>query len=313
MSTFKNAPVLCLTGPTASGKTAAALMLAQHFPIEVISMDSALVYRGMDIGTAKPTHIERAQVVHHLIDILDPAQSYSAANFMCDAHQLINDIRAQNKMPLLVGGTLLYYKALAEGLNDLPVADPAIRQQLEIQASQLGWPAMHSRLAELDPLTAARLSPYDAQRIQRALEVMMISGQPMSQLLQQKSKPFALPIKTISLEPLNREALHKRIASRFEAMLTQGLIEEVEQLRARGDLHLDLPSMRCVGYRQVWQYLDGVINKPTLCERGIAATRQLAKRQLTWLRSMPARQVIACDQANYLEQVLCAVHQLAEI
>lgn len=307
MANLKKSSVLCLTGPTASGKTAAALMLAQHFPVEIISMDSALVYRGMDIGTAKPTVAEQAQVKHHLIDIVDPTCSYSAANFVRDALALINEMSANNKIPLLVGGTLLYYKALVEGLSPLPAANPEVRQQLNAEAQQAGWPAMHHRLAELDPVTAARLAPHDAQRIQRALEVIMISGQPMSQLLQEKTKSLDLPVHVISLEPIERAVLTQRIADRFEMMLAQGLIEEVEQLRARGDLHLDLPSMRCVGYRQVWQYLEGALNRTELVERGVIATRQLAKRQLTWLRSMPTRHTIACDQTNYLDAVLSAV------
>lgn len=307
MANLEKPSVLCLTGPTASGKTAAALMLAQNFPVEIISMDSALVYRGMDIGTAKPTVVEQAQVKHHLIDIIDPALSYSAANFVRDALGLIDAIRARNKIPLLVGGTLLYYKALVEGLSPLPAANPQVRQQLNSEAQQSGWPAMHHRLAELDPVTAARLAPHDAQRIQRALEVIMISGQPMAQLLQEKTKSLDLPVHVISLEPIERKVLAQRIAYRFEMMLAQGLIEEVEQLRTRGDLHLDLPSIRCVGYRQVWQYLEGALNRTELVERGVIATRQLAKRQLTWLRSMPTRHTIACDQTNYLDEVLFAV------
>lgn len=304
---LKQPSVLCLTGPTASGKTAAALMLAQNFPVEIISMDSALVYRGMDIGTAKPTVAEQAQVKHHLIDIIDPALSYSAANFVRDALRLIDETRARGKIPLLVGGTLLYYTALVEGLSPLPAADPEVRQQLNTEAQQAGWPAMHHRLAELDPITAARLAPHDAQRIQRALEVIMVSGQPMSHLLQQKTKALDLPVHVISLEPIDREVLAQRIAARFATMLAQGLIEEVAQLRARGDLHLNLPSIRCVGYRQVWQYLEGALNRTELVERGVIATRQLAKRQLTWLRSMPMRHTIACDQANYPDRVLSAV------
>jgi tRNA dimethylallyltransferase len=310
MTNLKKTSVLCLTGPTASGKTAAALMLAQNFPVEIISMDSALVYRGMDIGTAKPTVAEQAQVKHHLIDIIDPADAYSAANFVRDALALIAQIQASNKIPLLVGGTLLYYKALVDGLSPLPSANPQVRQQLDAEAQQLGWPAMHQRLSRLDPITANRLAPHDAQRIQRALEVIMLSGQPMAQLLQEKTQALDVPVQVISLEPIERAVLAQRIADRFAMMLAHGLIEEVEQLRARGDLHLNLPAMRCVGYRQVWQYLDGALNRTELIERGVITTRQLAKRQLTWLRSMPTRHIIACDQANYLEQVLCAVRSV---
>lgn len=289
--------VVALMGPTASGKTAAALEIARHIPSEIISVDSALVYRGMDIGTAKPTAEERATVPHHLIDILDPAESYSAMQFRSDALHLIEEILARGKLPLLVGGTMLYFKALNDGLDDLPPADPNLRAQLDSEAARHGVPAMHARLAELDPETAARLKPNDSQRIQRALEIYMLTGQPMSQLLARAPKielPFTLL--PLSLEPSDRSILHARIAARFDAMLKQpsGLLDEVATLRARGDLHLGLPSMRCVGYRQAWEYLDGAYDLASLREKGIAATRQLAKRQITWLRSMPERVMIDC-------------------
>ena len=305
-------PVVCLLGPTASGKTAAALALAARTPVEIISLDSALVYREMDIGTAKPTRDELASVPHHLIDIIDPADSYSAAQFVTDAERLIAEIRARGRAPLIVGGTMLYYKALTQGLNDLPQADATLRAELDALAAERGWPALHAMLAEVDPVTAARLAPNDAQRIQRALEIFRLSGQPMSALLarQADARTFTgaadARYRVIALEPSDRAVLHARISERFDAMLAGGLIDEVQRLRARGDLHLGLPSMRCVGYRQVWEFLDGACDAATMRERGIAATRPLAKRQLTWLRGMPSRRVIACDAPDALQQVLAA-------
>jgi tRNA dimethylallyltransferase len=288
-----------LAGPTASGKTAAALAIAQRHAVEIISVDSALVYRGMDIGTAKPSAPELAAVPHHLIDIRDPSQAYSAAEFVLDARRLIGEIRARGRLPLLVGGTMLYFKALMQGLDDMPPANPAVRAALEAEASARGWPAMHAELARVDPITAARLAPNDSQRIQRALEVHRISGRPLSSFHSPKSiaaddhSTPGMPL--ISLEPADRAWLHARIAQRFDAMLQAGLLDEVRRLRARGDLHADLPSMRCVGYRQAWELLDAQAgDAPFAVERlrelGINATRQLAKRQITWLRSMPARQ-----------------------
>lgn len=302
-------PVVCLLGPTASGKTAAALALAARRPVEIISLDSALVYRGMDIGTAKPTPDELASVPHHLIDIIDPLDSYSAAQFVTDAERLVDDIRARGRTPLIVGGTMLYYKALTQGLNDLPQADPALRAELDALAAARGWPALHAMLAEVDPVTAARLAPNDAQRIQRALEIFRLSGQPMSALLarQADARTFAgaadARYRVIALEPSDRAVLHARIAARFDAMLEGGLLDEVEALRARGDLRLGLPSMRCVGYRQVWEYLDGDCDFATMRERGIAATRQLCKRQLTWLRSTPERVSVDALAPDYVAQV----------
>ncbi len=297
-------PYLVLTGPTACGKTAAALAIAARYPCEIISMDSALVYRGMDIGTAKPSATEQAQVPHHLIDIRDLLQPYSAADFAHDAKRLIAEIAARQRLPLVVGGTMLYLKALqSDGLDPMPAADPAVRAVLEAQAHAQGWPALHAELATIDPPTAARLAPMDGQRIQRALEVYRISGQPLSSFHATKtiagSASAIWPAGLLSLEPIDRAWLHARIAQRFDAMLAQGFLDEVRALRARGDLHADLPSMRCVGYRQAWEYLDGKTNTPQalaeLRDRGIFATRQLAKRQITWLRSMPQRQVINCD------------------
>jgi len=302
---------IALVGPTASGKTAAALALAQALAprggVEIISVDSALVYRGMDIGTAKPSREELAQVPHHLIDTIDPLQSYSAAEFARDATRLIGEIRGRGKTPLLVGGTMLYLKALLEGLNDMPPSDPQVRADIQQRAAALGWTAMHEQLQAVDPVTAARLAPGDSQRIGRALEVWTLTGQALS-AFHQGSKPDAPSwrIPVISLEPLERAWLHERIALRFDAMMAAGFLDEVRALRARGDLHPDLPSMRCVGYRQAWQGLDEGWSEAEIRERGIFATRQLAKRQLTWLRSMPQRTVVAADAPDATAQVLAA-------
>jgi tRNA dimethylallyltransferase len=306
---------ICIAGPTASGKSAVALALAERVPAEIISVDSALVYRGMDVGTAKPTPAERAAAPHHLIDIRDPRQAYSAAEFVRDARQLIQQIRARGRLPLLVGGTMLYFKALFDGLDALPPADPALRQQIEQRAAREGWAALHAELARVDPATAARLAPADSQRIQRALEVWQLTGQPLSAL--HTTKSIAKDVDAagdgvlFSLEPVDRAWLHDRIARRFDEMLAAGLVDEVKALRARGDLTPDMPSMRCVGYRQVWDTLDGRQPADTLRERGIAATRQLAKRQMTWLRGMPQRQVIAVDDttspAAVAQQLLAAM------
>jgi tRNA dimethylallyltransferase len=291
-------PCLCLAGPTAAGKTAAALAVAEalapRIPVEIVSVDSALVYRGMDIGTAKPSRAERAQVPHHLIDIIEPVQSWSAAQFVADATALIGQIRARGALPLLVGGTMLYFKALFDGLDTMPPADARVRAALDAEAAERGWPALHAELARIDPVTAARLAPGDAQRIQRALEVARVSGRPLSSFHTPRVRATDPP-PLIALEPRSRAWLHERIAQRFAAMLEAGLVEEVRVLRARGDLRATMPSMRCVGYRQTWEALDRD-ELATLPERGIAATRQLAKRQLTWLRSMPWREVVACDE-----------------
>ncbi len=310
---------IALAGPTASGKTAAALAIARAHAVEIISVDSALVYRGMDIGTAKPSAQERAQVPHHLIDIRDPLQAYSAAEFVNDAKALIDDINARGKLALLVGGTMLYFKALFEGLDAMPPADAAVRAQIESQALALGWPAMHAQLAHVDPTTAARLSPNDSQRIQRALEVYRVSGRPLSLFHASPDKQVrgVAGIELISLEPSDRGWLHERIAQRFDTMISAGFLDEVRALRARGDLHADLPSMRCVGYRQAWELLDrqeaaagAAFPLAQLRDLGIFATRQLAKRQITWLRSMPRRRVIACDAPDALTQVLRTVQEL---
>ncbi|MBL0919040.1 MAG: tRNA (adenosine(37)-N6)-dimethylallyltransferase MiaA [Hydrogenophaga sp.] len=306
---------IALAGPTASGKTAAALAIAARWPVEIVSVDSALVYRGMDIGTAKPHAAELAAVPHHLIDIRDPAQAYSAADFVRDATRLVGEIAARGRTALLVGGTLLYFKTLLTGLDDLPAADPAVRERLEARARAEGWPALHAELQRIDPPTAARLFPNDAQRIQRALEVFAVSGKPLSSFHSGREHDPHSPLREdhlLSLEPRDRAWLHARIAERFDAMLAAGLLSEVRTLRARGDLHAELPSMRCVGYRQAWATLDAHPSPDAaalaeLRDRGVFATRQLAKRQLTWLRSLPARRVVAADAPDALEQVMAVV------
>ena len=317
-------PCLAIAGPTAAGKTGAALSLAArlklHLPVEIISVDSALVYRGMDIGTAKPSAAELAAVPHHLIDIREPWQPYSAAAFVEDAGTLITQIRARGALPLLVGGTMLYFKALMNGLDAMPAADPAVRQAIEARAAERGWPALHAELAAIDPVTAARLAPADSQRIQRALEVWELSGKPLSAFHAiEKIASSASPISArglFSLEPDDRAWLHRRIGERFDAMLADGFLNEVRGLRGNKHLHPDLPAMRCVGYRQAWQVLDAAEQVGAapdlglLRETGLAATRQLAKRQITWLRSMPERVRFACDQPGAqaaLEQAALAL------
>jgi len=300
---------IALVGPTASGKTAAALALAEalqaHGGAEIISVDSALIYRGMDIGTAKPSRAELASVPHHLIDTHDPLHSYSAAEFARDATRLIALIRAKGKTPLLVGGTMLYLKALLEGLNDMPAADPQVREQIQQRAQALGWPALHAELMQVDPITAARLAPGDSQRIGRALEVWTSTGQSLSSFHQQaKARGPDWHIPVISLEPGDRAWLHARIAQRFDQMMAGGFMDEVKALRARGDLNPELPSMRCVGYRQAWEGLDAGWRESDIRERGIFATRQLAKRQITWLRSMPGRLMVPADAPDALPRVL---------
>ncbi|MFY2673218.1 tRNA (adenosine(37)-N6)-dimethylallyltransferase MiaA [Achromobacter xylosoxidans] len=302
--------VICLAGPTAAGKSASTLALAERWPLEIVNVDSATIYRGMDIGTAKPSPAEQAQVPQHLLDIRDPAQSYSAAEFRADALRLIDEIRARGRIPLLAGGTMMYYKALRDGLDDLPQADPALRAELEAHAARDGWPALHAELARLDPVTAARLAPNDSQRIQRALEICQLSGQPMSALLGRQRAAAGDDDNrylTISLEPSERAALHARIEQRFDAMLANGLLEEVRGLHARADLHPGLPSVRCVGYRQMWAHLDGEISLEEAREQGIAATRQLAKRQITWLRAQPERVIVDCLAADAVAQTIDAV------
>ena len=307
---------LCLAGPTASGKTAAALAIAAAWagtrPVEIVSVDSALVYRGMDIGTAKPSAAERALVPHHLIDVIEPNEAYSAARFVVDAERLIAEITARGALPLLVGGTMLYFKALFEGLDAMPAADRSVRAALAAQLERDGLHSLYRELQRVDPVTAARLKPADQQRIQRALEVHRVSGQPISSFhtaLDKDKPPRALP-PLISLEPDDRAWLHQRIEARFHQMLEAGLVDEVRRLGARGDLDADMPSMRCVGYRQTWEALvEGDLSD--LPERGVAATRQLAKRQLTWLRGMPQRHRIACDAPDATAQAVALATTLA--
>jgi tRNA dimethylallyltransferase len=274
-------------GPTASGKTALAIEMAMQHNCEIISVDSALIYRDMDIGSAKPSTQELATAPHKLIDILDPSESYSAADFRRDALTAIEDIIGRGKTPLLVGGTMMYFKALLEGLSPLPSADEYIRQQILAQAHTDGWEALHQELCRIDPVAGDRIHPNDPQRLSRALEVYRISGKTMTELTQTKSAALPYDVVQFAIAPSDRKLLHELIAKRFNIMLEQGFIEEVARLKARGDLHLELPSMRCVGYRQCWQYLDNEFDHATMVEKSTAATRQLAKRQLTWLRSWP--------------------------
>ncbi|ELL7088211.1 tRNA (adenosine(37)-N6)-dimethylallyltransferase MiaA [Vibrio fluvialis] len=276
---------LFLMGPTASGKTDLAIRLRQKFPVEIISVDSALIYKGMDIGTAKPDQDELALAPHRLIDILDPSEAYSAADFRRDALREMQAIIDQGKIPLLVGGTMLYYKALLEGLSPLPAADPEIRQQIEQEAQQLGWAALHEQLRQIDPISAERIHPNDPQRLSRALEVYRISGKTLTELTQTKGEALPFRVKQFAIAPKERAELHRRIELRFEKMVEAGFEDEVKALYARKDLNPDLPSIRCVGYRQMWDYLDGNCTLDEAIFRGICATRQLAKRQITWLRS----------------------------
>ncbi|MBI1282764.1 MAG: tRNA (adenosine(37)-N6)-dimethylallyltransferase MiaA [Thiobacillus sp.] len=302
-------PAIFLMGPTASGKTALAVSLVEQFPLEIISVDSALVYRGMDIGTAKPDAATLARAPHHLLDIRNPAEAYSAAAFCEDARRLMADIVARGKVPLLVGGTMLYFRALLQGLDDLPRADPTVRQNLERAAAVRGWPALHAELALADPVTAARLAPNDSQRIGRALEILQLAGKPMSALLDRAQAALPYRVLQLALIPSDRAVLHQRIAARFDAMLAEGLLEEVQTLRRTYALTAAMPSMRAVGYRQAWSYLDGEIDLAALRERGIAATRQLAKRQLTWLRSWPDVEALDCLADDLEAQARTRVEQ----
>lgn len=282
---------LAILGPTASGKTRLALELATHLPIEIISLDSALVYQDMNIGTAKPSQDEMASVPHHLINIISPLKVYSAADFVKDTVRLVADIHARGRLPMIVGGTMMYYQALSQGLNQLPSANTAIRAQLSQDKAEHGLASLYQRLQDADPITAARLSHNDSQRIERALEVYLIGGKPMSELLAQDNDTATLNLHTITLIPEERARLHQSIAQRFDAMLQDGFVQELQNLQQKyPDLHADLPSMRCVGYRQVWDYLQGAVDAAQLREQGIIATRQLAKRQLTWLRKIAAEQ-----------------------
>ena len=303
-------PAIFLMGPTASGKTAVATELLQHLPLEIISVDSALIYRDMNIGTAKPDTATLQRAPHHLLNIISPVERYSAAAFRHDALQLMHDITQRRKIPLLVGGTMLYFHALQFGLSALPIANATVRAELNAQAAQIGWPAMHENLAKIDPVTAARLKPNDSQRIQRALEIFKLTDTPMSTLIAQQ-ETYQLPYRIIpiALLPSDRAVLHAHIATSFSSMLQQGLLDEMRQLQTRYILHSDLPAMRCVGYRQAWQFLAGELSEHELVEHGLAATRQLAKRQLTWLRGMADNIEFDCLAQNLAQQVLERVKQ----
>lgn len=303
-------PVLMIMGPTASGKTDVACALADHTPCDLISVDSALIYRDMNIGSAKPDAQTLAKYPHALVDILDPAESYSAAQFRRDALALIADSHANNRLPVLVGGTMLYYKVLLEGIADIPATLPATRAEVAKLAEQEGWPALHERLNKVDPITAAKLHPNHSQRIARALEVFLQTGKTLSAWHSEQTAQHLTfrPIQ-IALMP-DREVLHQRIENRFDKMLAHGFIDEVKALVDRGDLHLDLPSMRAVGYRQIWQYVTGQIDLPSARDAGIAATRQLAKRQVTWLRGWPELEIIATEEPFSVERVLREVRRV---
>lgn len=296
-----------LMGPTASGKTGLAMELCQQLPCELISVDSALVYKGMNIGTAKPTAAELAAAPHRLIDLIDPSDAYSAADFRRDALAAMAEITAMGRIPLLVGGTMLYFKALLEGLSPLPSANPEIRAQIEAQAQADGWESLHRELAEIDPVSAARIHPNDPQRLSRALEVFRISGRTMTELTQHKGDPLPYKVLQFAIAPAERAELHQRIDRRFLKMLDSGFEQEVRSLYQRTDLHPDLPSIRCVGYRQMWDYLSGVVGYDEMVARGQAATRQLAKRQLTWLRSWPEVRWLDTDDKQLAQDVLAQV------
>jgi len=302
-----------LLGPTASGKSGLALTLAERLPVEIVSLDSAQVYRGMDIGTAKPGAGERARVTHHLLDLVDPDQSYSTGRWREDAIRVVNGILERNKIPLLVGGTMLYYRALVGGLDALPSADASVRNEIDAEAARRGWPALHADLAKVDPRTAHRLKPTDAQRIQRALEVWRLTGKPLSQLHGASASDLPFKVRAFALVPADRAELHRKIEQRFDTMLAHGLIEELESLRQRFTLTASMPSMRCVGYRQTWEHLEGTISRAEMRERAIAATRQLAKRQLTWLRSF--RDLLRLDAGSAQDAAVAVdllFHELGE-
>ena len=303
------AKVILLMGATATGKTELALEISRRFDVEIISVDSALIYRGMNIGTAKPEPEILQSVPHHLIDIIDPVEAFSVWDFVQQSRRLVDEIVERGRIPLLVGGTMMYFHAFEHGLNRLPEANEALRQRLDLEAQEKGWQAMHDKLAEVDPLSAKRIKPTDSQRIQRALEVYQIAGEPLSRLHQQKSNGYSGQIEKIILAANDRARLHQRIESRFLSMLDRGFVEEVLNLKARGDLDLSLPSMRCVGYRQLWQFLDGDLSRQEMIDKGIAATRQLAKRQITWLRKQPQENAFDC--LNYSKDAIFDVVKAA--
>ena len=303
------AKVILLMGATATGKTELALEISRRFDVEIISVDSALIYRGMNIGTAKPEPEILQSVPHHLIDIIDPVEAFSVWDFVQQSRRLVDEIVERGRIPLLVGGTMMYFHAFEHGLNRLPEANEALRQRLDLEAQEKGWQAMHDKLAEVDPLSAKRIKPTDSQRIQRALEVYQIAGEPLSRLHQQKSTGYSGQIEKIILAANDRARLHQRIESRFLSMLDRGFVEEVLNLKARGDLDLSLPSMRCVGYRQLWQFLDGDLSRQEMIDKGVAATRQLAKRQITWLRKQPQENAFDC--LNYSKDAIFDVVKAA--
>ncbi len=316
-ATVSSLKTMALIGPTACGKTAAALALAQahpELPLEIISMDSALVYRGMDIGTAKPTVEDRAQVPHHLIDIIEPEESYNAGQFARDANRLVGEIHARGKHAVIVGGTMLYLKALTHGLHELPQADEAVRQAIARQAANVGWPAMHEALAKVDAETAARLAPADSQRVGRALEIWHLTGRTMASFHAQAGVSPKLHVPTLAMLPQERAWLHERLTVRFDAMLQAGFLQEMARLHARKGLSLSLPSMRCVGYRQAWEALDSKEPLAATRARALAASRQLAKRQITWLRSMHGdgqiTRLVACDAPDALAQAVAAMRSM---
>ena len=307
INTKNEPPVICLMGPTASGKTALAMALHDALPCDIISVDSALIYRDMDIGTAKPSPEELLRYPHELINLRDPLQHYSAADFCKDALNKIAEIRAKNRIPLLVGGTMMYFKSLIEGISPLPAANAEVRQVIENEAKELGWDAMHQKLAEVDVVSAQRIHPNDPQRITRALEVFRLTGNTLTQLTKVKGDKLEGNVLQFAITPKERSVLHERIALRFQQMIDQGFQQEVEKLKQRGDLHENLPSIRCVGYRQMWQYLSGEYDHEEMIFRGVCASRQLAKRQLTWLRNWPDLQWLTTDDDKNLHYVLAKI------
>jgi len=306
----KSLPIVCIMGPTASGKTALAMGLYDNLPVDIISVDSALVYNDMDIGTAKPTNDELKQYPHQLINMIDAAQSYSASDFCRDAMKAIAVSHANQRIPVLVGGTMMYFKSLIEGISPLPAANAEIRQQIEQEANDKGWESLHATLVEIDPVSAERIHQNDPQRLSRALEVYRITGKTLTELTEIKGKKLEGNILQFSLVPRDRSILHERIELRFNQMIAQGFEEEVVKLKKRQDLHLDLPSMRCVGYRQMWQYLEGDYNHEDMIYKGICATRQLAKRQLTWLRSWQGATHLTMEDENNLQQIISTIRKL---
>lgn len=303
-------PIICIMGPTASGKTALAMGLYDNLPVDIISVDSALVYKGMDIGTAKPTEEELKNYPHQLIDLIEPEQSYSASDFCTDALKAIDESHQNGRIPVLVGGTMMYFKSLLEGISPLPAADESIRKEIELEAKTQGWEALHKQLAEFDPVSAERIHQNDPQRLSRAIEVYRLTGKSLTELTAVKGSSLKGNVLQFALVPKDRSLLHERIEIRFNQMITQGFEEEVVTLRENKNLHADLPSIRCVGYRQMWQYLNGECDHKEMIFRGVCATRQLAKRQLTWLRSWQGATLLNMEDENNLEQILTTVSKL---